>query len=142
MPDDNTTTNEAEQADIVTRLEEQIAAALLAVNPNTTASYPDAVWTGSEELSWPITVYTVETATVDTRARAEARIRVTAYVDTFARSRAEAGATAAAVRAAMLQILPECSMDRTFDNPTAHVVRRAQTYTGILHVYDGITYSR
>ncbi len=128
--------------DLIGRLEEQIAAALLAVNPNTTTAYPDAVWGGSEELAWPITVYTVETATVETRARHETRIRVTCRADTFGRSREEAGDMAAAVRSAMLEIIPVCTMDRTYDNPTAGIVRRAQSYSGILHPGDGIIYAR
>lgn len=122
-------------------LEEQVAAALLAVNPNTSTSYPDAVWSGAEELDWPQTVYSLESETLETRARTEARVRVTLHVDTFARSRTEAAATADAVRAAMLEIFARCTLDRTYDSPQARIVRRAQSYTGVLHVGDGIIYN-
>lgn len=126
--------------DITQTLEEQIASALLEINPNTTTAYPQAVWTGAQELALPVTVYTLDTATVETRARAEARVRLELHVDTFARSRAEAGETAAAIRAAMLEIFAECSSDRTYDAPAPGLVRRAQTFRGVLHTGDMIVY--
>ena len=140
-PAQETQTDPEPEAHFLTKLEEQIAAALLAINTNTFTSYPQAVWDGSAELSWPITVYTLDSSTVETRNRAEARVRITLHVDTFGRSRAEAAQTAEAIRDGMLGIFTSCTQDRVYDNPTKGIVRRVQSFTGILHVYDGIVYN-
>lgn len=121
-------------------MDKRVYDVLSTVNPNTTTVYPTQVFTGGQ-IDLPITVYTVEVTTDAVRARNETRVRCTVSVDTFGRSRAQTGETAADVRRAMLGVLPTCDMDRYYDSPQAGIVRRSQRYVGYMDLYTGIVYA-
>lgn len=127
-------------SDPMTELEKRVQAALEAVNPNTMTNYPPQVFAGGK-IALPITVYTVEVTTSAVRARNETRVRCVVSVDTFGRSRKQAGETGGKVRNAMLQVMSVCDMDRYIDNPQAGIVRRSQRFTGYMDLFSGTVYS-
>ena len=122
-------------------LEQRVHDAIAAVQPHVTTYYPPQIFDGGNQIDLPLTVYTVEITTDAVRAQRETRVRCTVNVDTFGRTRKETGAAASQIRAAMLEVMSVCDMDRYYDNPQAGILRRAQRYVGYMDLYTGVVYA-
>lgn len=122
-------------------LERRVQDAIAAVQPHVTTNYPPQLFADGTHIELPLTVYTVEITTDAVRAQRETRVRCTVDVDTFGGTRKQTGEAAAKIRAAMLEVMSVCDMDRYYGNPQAGIVRRSQRYSGYMDLYTGVVYA-
>lgn len=121
---------------------QSVYAALSRINADTKEGYPPSVFDDAAGLSLPMTAYTVELGAGTTMANRQERfIDVTANVDHFGRSRAELGTLGAESRAAMLAVLPSCTLDRHTVMANG-LIRRSQSFHGRIDTQTGETFVR
>ena len=125
-----------------TFMDEGVYAALSAINPNTTPSYPPGLFTGDREIQLPVTVYEVDCTNTQIHNGQQRMTNVAVRVDTFAANETALEAIAAKIREAMLKIVITCDLDRTQRNSPGGLVRRSMHFSGILDHQSGIIYSR